>query len=297
MIKLLLLLVLPLSIYASKILSYNDYSRTDRFDIMITFDTPYEGVIKQSVRNSTISIKLEDASIESAKRKQISSKFISSLSITPMSGYTKIVVSVPPSVKLRASKTSDSYGLRLRFTNKSAIKNTRTTKKQLNEPKLSALPTKKSGDMDKSYYMVIAILIVGIILLLVIKKRVTPAKFKEEKQKLNKNKNKNSWLFQETTTPEMSGDVSIRFQKSIDQENSVVMLDFSGQSYLIMMGSTNVLLDRFQDDEPKSQSDFETILQSRHKELDNFLHKEDEEETKEPLQAYKERASSISYNV
>jgi hypothetical protein len=45
MIKYLLVFLLPITIYASKILSYNIYDRTDRADIMITFDVPYDGVI------------------------------------------------------------------------------------------------------------------------------------------------------------------------------------------------------------------------------------------------------------
>lgn len=62
MIRLVLLFLLPFTLYGSKILSYNIYDRTDRVDVMITFDTPYEGIIKQSVAKSTIIIKLEEAS-------------------------------------------------------------------------------------------------------------------------------------------------------------------------------------------------------------------------------------------
>ena len=300
MIKLLLLFILPFSVYASKILSYNTYDRTDRVDIMITFDTPYDGVIKQGVSNSTISIKLQDASIESAKLEQLTSKFIRSLSITPMSGYTKIVASVPSSTRLSASKTSDSYGLRLRFTDKAASTYTKKSTKQTKSPSLELLPTKKTDDINQSYYIVIAILIVGIIILFFIKTRVTPAKFKEERKKLRQNDS--SWLFKETSsdtttakTNAVDKGISIRFQKPINDENSVVMLDFGEQSYLVLMGKSNVLLDRFKDDKPQSEDDFNTILQNRHEELDNFLNPKDER--KEPLQAYKERAASISYEV
>ncbi|MCK4737454.1 MAG: hypothetical protein KAT10_02765, partial [Sulfurimonas sp.] len=235
MIKYLLLFLLPFSLYASKILSYNIYDRTDRVDVMITFDTPYDGVIKQSIGNSTITIKLQDASIESAKLKQLSSKYIKSLSITPMSGYTKIIALVPSSVGLKASKTSDAYGLRLRFATKTAPQKTSAPIKKATSPSLSMLPTKKSDDIQQSYYIVIAILIVGIGLLFFIKKKVTPAKPKHQQA---------SWLFKETQEPKkeavtqttQSNDISIRFQKSINQENSVVMLDFGEQSYLVLMG-------------------------------------------------------------
>jgi len=295
MIKYLLLFLLPFSLYASKILSYNIYDRTDRVDVMITFDTPYDGIIKQSIGNSTITIKLQDASIESAKLKQLSSKYIRSLSITPMADHTKIIAMVPSSVNLRASKTSDGYGLRLRFATKT------TQKKELNSvikraaaPSLSALPTKKDDNIEQSYYIVILILIIGIGILFFIKKKVTPPE--------QKTASKPSWLFKETQEPKSVPDsnqtheenVSIRFQKSINHDNSVVMLDFGEQSYLVLMGKSNILLDKFTDDKPTTQDDFDSILQDRNKELNDFLHGEDTT-TKEPLQAYKERAASIAY--
>ena len=296
MIKYLLLFLLPFSLYASKILSYNIYDRTDRVDVMITFDTPYEGVIKQSLSESTITIKLQDASIESAKTKQLSSKYIKSISIVPMIDYTKIIVSVPPSVVLSASKTADAYGLRLRFTSKTTQKpNTKVFDKEGNSTPLSVLPTKQDDELTQSYYVVVTILIIGVVILFFIKKRVTPAEFKNKQT---------SWLFKDTKEAKkdltsqttQNHEVSIRFQKTINDENSVVMLDFGEQSYLVMMGKSNILLDKFTDNKPVNQNDFETILQSRHKELNDFLENDtDNVESKEALQAYKERAASIAY--
>lgn len=147
MIKYLLLLLLPLSIYASKILSYNIYERTDRADVMITFDTPFNGVIKQSSSSSKIIIKLSNASIESSKIKRVSSKYLQSLSITPLKNYTQITALVPSFVKVVASKTSDAYGLRLRFKSKTAVqkasKNRVTADAAAISNPFAALPTKK----------------------------------------------------------------------------------------------------------------------------------------------------------
>jgi len=298
MIKLLLVFLLPFSLYASKILSYNIYDRTDRVDVMITFDTPYEGVIKQSLSDSNILIKLEDASIESAKVKKLSSKYIRSITITPMSGYTQIAANVPPSVTLQASKTSDSYGLRLRFTAAAQSSNVTKEPQQTEPALLSSLPTKKSDDIAQSYYIVIAILIIGIIILFYIKKRVSAPPSP---------KKTSSWLFEQNSPQEQTktvqptsiptNDVSIRFQKSLDAQNSVVMLDFGEQSYLVLMGKNNILLDRFTHDRPTTQDDFESILQSRHQELDNFLNGGSAEESKEYFQAYKEKAASVRYDV
>ncbi|MCK9453778.1 hypothetical protein [Sulfurimonas sp.] len=289
MIRVLLFFLLPLSLYASKILSYNIYDRTDRVDVMITFATPYEGVIKQSLSDSTILIKLEDASIESSKLKKLSSKYIKSIAITPMSGYTQIAAAVPPSIALQASKTSDGYGLRLRFA--PAVPTDKEPEKLQEADSLHSLPTKKSDDIAQSYYIVITILIIGIIILFYIKKRVSTPQTKQ---------NRTSWLFaqnseaeKKVSQPTLSNDVSIRFQKSLDSQNSVVMLDFGEQSYLVLMGKNNILLDKFTQNRPVTQDDFESILQSRHQELDNFLNSS--EDSTEYLQAYKEKAASSRY--
>ncbi len=300
MIRLLFIFFLPLVLDASKILSYNIYDRTDRADVMITFDTPYSGVIKQSSSKSKIIIKLMDAKIESAKIKQLASKFLYSLSITPMAGYTQIVASVPSSVKIKASKTSDAYGLRFRFTNKSTTKSKNTTQSKNDNP-LSNFPTKKDGDITQSYYIVIAILIIGIAILFFIRKKALP------KKEMTK---QNSWLFKEDVhnkheqqigaQTSLDNSVSIRFQKNIDSTNSVIMLDFDEQSYLILMGKNNILLDKFSENRPATQEDFEKILQNRHQELDEFLRVESTSYADEPidaLQAYKDKAASISYET
>ncbi len=302
--KYLLLFLLPFSLYASKILSYNIYERSNRADVMITFDTPFSGVIRQSKSANKIIIKLENASIESSRTKRVNSDFLHSLTITPLKGQTQIVASISPNVRLIASKTSDAHGLRLRFTSAQVV-NPTTAQTAIANNSLSKLPTKKSGEMSTSYYIVVTILIFGIIILLVLKKRMMPSNTKQNK----------SWLFKSNDTqvpedkktdiafnPDSSDSmVSIRFQKAIDNQNNVVMLDFANESYLVLMGNSNILLDKFKDNKPTSQQEFDSMLQERNKELEDFLGTDESSQTysktqyKEPIQAYKERAASLIY--
>jgi len=303
MIKYLLLFLLPFSIvYASKILSYNIYDRTDRADVMITFDTPYDSVIKQNTSTSKIIIKLEGASIESSKYKKTDSKFLNSINIVPGSNQIQIIASVPQNIKLVASRTADAYGLRLRFVSNSTLKKNSSTKiEQLKSQEFSnTLPTKKTDNMSTSYYIVVTILVVGIFILFIIRKRMIVTNPQKPQQN-------STWLFKENLQGKLTDNassvnqdnnlISIRFQKAIDTENSVVMLDFGKQSYLVLMGKSNILLDKFTDDKPTTQEDFDSILQSRHQELENFLNKEtpSTNDSKEALQAYKERAASMIY--
>ncbi|MEN8303640.1 MAG: hypothetical protein ABFQ64_06195, partial [Campylobacterota bacterium] len=199
------------------------------------------------------------------------------------------------------------------FTNtlakKSSVKNTPA----LPSNSLSALPTKKSDDMSTSYYIVVTILIVGILILFVLKKKMagrniqnqqSPWLFQENQESTQTQTNTQTQQTKTTTAPisDSNNDISIRFQKSLNAKNSVVMLDFGAQSYLVLMGSNNILLDKFTDDKPTTQEDFESILQNRHQELDDFLRVEsnssgESAQPKEALQAYKERAASILYEA
>ena len=303
----LILFFLPLALFGSKILSYNIYDRSNHADIMITFDTPYHGVIKQSIQKSKIIIKLEDASIESPKIKNVDSKYLHALTITPLQNETQLTASVPSNVKLIASKTADAYGLRLRFTDKHAERLTQTAANTQSQETLgSALPTKKDDALQKNYYLVIGILVIGILTLLYIRKKMPAQK---------QNAKKSTWLFQANpqekaavkenipaASQQDSNEVSIRFQKAIDDKNTVVMIDFGAQSYLILMGNGNILLDKFTDNKPTSQQEFESILQSRHEELEDFLNgtqgKDSFESShyKESLESYKEKAASLLYS-
>ncbi len=65
--KILFFILIPFWLLASQILNYNIYDRTDRVDLMLTFDTPFEGTISQQRQTGSILIKLNNASIESPK--------------------------------------------------------------------------------------------------------------------------------------------------------------------------------------------------------------------------------------
>ncbi len=314
MIRALLLLLLTSVIsFGANILSYNIYDRSERVDVMLTFDTPYEGKIVKSRHNSKIVLKLYNAKIESTKIKQVSSKFLKTLSISPMSGFTQIVADVPSSdVILRASKTSDGYGLRLRFTKRAASKNVSALplkSKAANSaaPSLSTLPTKKSGELSTSYYIVVSVLVVGIIILLLLKRKIASSS-EENMQK--------GWLFKASSpkaptmkqnkkaTPKTQDatEVSIRFQKSIDEKNSVVMLDFQHQSYLLLLGEhNNILLEKFHDNVPATQGEFESLLEEKNSELEQFLQVGTSTQETQPkqdiLKSFSQKASNIPYNL
>jgi len=283
--SLILLIIFTISLFASSILNYNIYNRTDRVDIMITFDTPYnEKVIKHKAGQQLI-IKLQNTTIESPKFKRINSKFVKSIKIVQVGSYTQIIAKISPSTKLLVSKTSDGYGLRLRFKEKSVTKNRDTINNSL-----TTLPTKKETQIPTSYIIVVSLLFIGVIVLFFINKKV---KLKTDNQP--------SWLFKNnkpTKLEKNSNEISISFRKKLDKENSVIMIDYQNRSYLILSGRSNILLDTFIDNKPVSQEEFDSILKNKTQELDEFLKVENSKLKLEDdlLKAYKEKAARLMYS-
>ena len=293
--KLALILLIPGILFGSKILSYNIYDRHDHVDVMLTFDTPYEGVLRQNRQGNIIVIKLEEASIDSPLVKMINSEFLQKLSISPNTDQIEIVANVPDNVTLKASKTSDSYGLRLRF-NPVMTSPIQSSAAGQSTAAVSNLPTKAGNEFEQSYYVVIGILVVGIGILFWLKQGIAKKTMRMREEP------KTPWSFNadKKTTPVLSstaslasalggGGVQVRFQKALDASNSVAMLDFGTQSYLVLLGNNTILLDKFQDNIPISQNEFETMLKSKHQELDGFFQLGTTQD--ESFDSYKEKAS------
>ncbi len=277
------LLLLSTQLFGSKILTYNIYERSDRVDMMLTFDTPYEGKIKQHSNASKIVIKLGDASIEMPKIKSVNSAFVDTITITPMSQETQIIASIANKTKLYVSKTSDAYGLRLRF-----AKPVASTKKepQVQENNfMSTLDTKDETEVSMSYIVVVILLFVAVIVLLILKKKISTG-----------GDTRPNWL---SLQKESKDNVRVRFQKSIDTKNKVVMLDYGEESYLVVMGTNNILLDKFEGKSTvKKESQFESMLSDKRESLDSFLQLDTkEDEASEAFDSYKAKASNLDFRL
>ncbi|MEA1916960.1 MAG: hypothetical protein U9N42_05450 [Campylobacterota bacterium] len=282
------ILILTLSTYllASKILGYNVYDRTDRADIMFTFDTPFKGSLKQIRQHNRVILQLSGVTIESPKVKNISSKFLQKLTITPATNAVQIIANVPKNVQMQASKTSDSYGLRLRFAVKKP-KNKNVGNTQAGVKPETVLPTKSSTQFNDSYFIVVAIFIIAIVILLLLKNRVPTSNGKSS-----------SWLFK---SKEKSSAPVVKFQKALDQKNRVVMLDYGNVSYLILVGNSNIVLDKFVDNKPTDTDEFNQVLEREHQHIDEYMRVENKSSQNrqnayedDPLQSYKAKASLLS---
>ena len=274
-VVILFLMLLPTLSFSSKILSHNIYERTDRVDIMITFDTPYEGTLYQTEQNTHIKLTLQGATVEEPITKNLSNTYLTGLTITPIGDHAEIILNTPSQTVLAASKTIDGYGLRLRLNKKVATSSSASTFTTTND----SLPTQKRNSIELStnYYIAIAVLIFAVIILYFLRNRVSISK------------ESGSWLMGSNSSSSLKNNVNVVFQKPLDSNNKVVLMEFEKRRYLAIIGSSNMLLDTFTaDNKPiKTQEQFNKMLLKNSEKLDEFMNLNNQ------LDSYKEKAGHI----
>ncbi|KIM10310.1 MAG: hypothetical protein KU37_10965 [Sulfuricurvum sp. PC08-66] len=276
---LLILAVLAQLLFGSTILTFKLYERDDRVDVLLTFDTPYEGRISQKRSDTTTYITFNDATYDQSITKTVNSKFISAFTLASQGTSALMSIQMPQTAQLSVSKTVDNYGLRLRFeagtsalpTLKESTALSTTTPLVTNENAPSMLNTQ--------YIIVIALLFIGVGVLFWVKRRVQ--------------KEGNSWLFAAGT--KAANEVRILFQKNLDAHNRVVMIEVGTKHYLALVGNSNVLLDTFGDEAPVSQENFDAMLRQNKTQLDKYMELDNRTSTQDALDAYKEKASLERY--
>lgn len=282
--RFLLLLFISLPIFASNLLTYNIYERGDRVDIMLSFDSAYDGSLKQQSGNGVTDLLLSDLVIDNDIDKSINSDIIQNLFITTTADKTatKVELKWNEPISITASKTADKFGLRIRVA-------------KLNQAIKTVIPpniktkdsTNASYDIDSKYITVIIILFVLLIVLFFVKKMIM-------KQKIAANSpftvskgtpTKKQQPVKNSSVPVGDG-VEVLYEKSLDETNKVALLSFEGKRYLVLFGSSNVLLDKFGEDKIKDEEDFEVFFEENRQKLGRYL-----EDRRNSLNSYKDMMS------
>ena len=273
---LLTLLLLAISSFASNLLTYNVYERSDRVDIMLSFDAPHEGSIAQKNDASSITLTINDLSYDKLIEKSLNSPIIQELSIVPEKDNSiKIILKSNKQISVIASKTVDGFGLRIR----GSIMQSPAQKTATNQSPTLLSNNDTVGDvMDMRYILVLCVLLVLVLLMLWIRKRVAT-------HPTTKSGGGKSWLFNSKTGT--AQEVTLLHKKPIDNNNSVVLFEYGTIRYLVMTGNSNVLLEKFENGEVKDNSEFERVFEENRRKLDDYLKLQD---TK--LSTYKDKASA-----
>lgn len=267
---------------AVSLLGYNVYERSDRVDVMLSFDAPYTGQIYSKRENGTTSLILGSLSFNENINKQLSSEIISSLAITPVKSSLAINLHSKNPISVGASKTSDGFGLRIRITPQStqpslnqeiATNISEPSRTSSNAQNPNAAPI--SGDdelISWRYLLVVALLVVLLLGLMVFRKFA-----------LNRGNSAFSRRAAFLDKLELKQGVETIYERPLDAQNRVVLLEYNSRQYLVLVGSTNVLLDRFGEN-ISSEDEFSAFFEENKRRISAMI-----QQRQNSLDSYKDK--------
>jgi len=297
---LLLIILLMHPLFSALLLNENIYERANRIDLMLSFDTPFKGNIKKHIDQSgRINIVLTRTEIQKPFYKSIRKSFVDSVAVTKSGGNSALIKITPNNSRIgvQASKTVDGFGLRLRIyplkTEASDKPKTEplpavlskfqkreaASKPSTHKEAVKPLNTLKSSDTLPGwrYWSVLAILLLLLLILWLAKRKGL--------RNLAKG---GGWLLPKGAIPaNLPEEAVIRFQKPIDTHNRVILIEFAGRQYLMVVGNTNTLLDTFTEGRIEEEDDFTRMFEANKKQLDHFL----KENHPDAYEAFKANAS------
>ena len=273
-------------IFASNLMTYNIYERTDRVDIMLSFDAPYEGNIFQKREKNKTMLVLNSLNYEESVTKNINSKIVQELEIEPKQNSVSLNLTSQDAIVVSASKLPDGFGLRIRITPKNTpaqVENLPQASAQINKP-TEIGPQESESIVDTRYFIVLGALVALLLFLFVFKKYMVKkaANFKgfEGASKTAQDTQAVNWLLNQ------KGGVNVIFEKSLDSANKVMLLSYENRRYLVLVGSSNALLDSFGEEKIRNEQDFEVFFEENRKRLGSFL-----EDRQNSLSDYKNKMS------
>ena len=280
------------SLFGAVLLNENLYERENRVDLMLSFDSPFQGSIKKSTdEQGDILIYLDGVEVDKPFFQTLQNSFVDSVSVMKSNRSQALVKIVPNHSRLglQASKTVDGFGLRLRiYPLAAASKNSQeaasaasTVKSKVNTTSApsESMPLNRLDDSDIlpqwRYWAVMGLLLAALLILWWIKKRGTRP---------------GGWLMpggKSSLGPDIPAEAIIRYQKPLDPHNRVVLLEYGNKQYLMVIGNSNLLLDTFTEGRIEEEEDFTRMFEANRRELDHFL----KENHPDAYEAFKANAS------
>ncbi len=261
---LLLLFTLVISLFSSTLTQWHLYPKKDSVDIMLSFDTPYKGKIKQKKEDFSKIFILENSHIEQNITKEVNTPLLRKMQLISIDNQLYIKLSAQNSIDVDASKTIDNYGLRLRIKPEAS---------PLFKEELVPYQTKKEDHIATAYLKVLFVmaLLLGVLYLF--------KRWLNQRQGMTKG----SWLFQ-NIKKDKKDSIQILQQRPLDMKNRIVHIVYKEKEYLLLLGNSNLLLDTFSHHD---SNDFDTVLSENEEALEQFIRQD-----KSQVDAYKAKLSA-----
>jgi len=251
-------LVLASQLFATMILNLNVKESSQRVDLVLNFDVPFEGIIAQKRAKDKIVLLLKNVKILAPWQRKLHSKMAYQIDVHPVKEGTAIAIYTTANPRLHALKSKDGFSL-----------------------KISLLPQKAAGTpqsgagwkMPEWIYWAAGIL--GLLLAFFLFFRITPSRPKKTKRIVVAN--------------DSGADFRILFEKPLDEKNKIALISFKGVDYLVIIGTSNVLLGKFKEGEIQSEEDFHKAIDAQ--DLSSAFTQPPQEEIFTTIEEYKKKAS------
>ncbi|KAA6227122.1 hypothetical protein FMM58_04205 [Campylobacter sp. LR291e] len=257
--KFLLFLICALPLFGAQIVGYNIYDRNERVDIMLSFDSAFGGeVIKQKDKNFTL-LTLKDATYATKEKKGFKSKLLDKMEISSDNNNTYIIFQSKEDIEVLPS-IADNLGFRIRIVPKTE-ENLSQSSQALPTPNLDLVEKPLQADIDKvstkqqvntnfdylNYVLIISILVLLLLVLWWFKRRVAYKNVLGIK------------------------DFNISFQRPLDKNNQFVIIDYNEKRYVLILGSSNLLLESYPIEKEKENNEFDSTFEENKKKIQNII--------------------------
>lgn len=204
---------------ATKLIDLNTYSSKNHVDIIISTDKPYNGETSYLKKNLHQYILFKNLSTSSNKEVAKEHRYYKYIRLYAQGNDTLMEIRLKKDMLyFNTSLSKDKYSVRVRITHEKPV---------LKRPKQQAQdnPLSQISDLEQKY--LISFAFVGLFLLLwILAKLFDSSKIKEEPNPF---------------------EVKMSVEKRIDNRNKIVKIRFAKMNYIILMGQTNILIDKFPD--------------------------------------------------
>ncbi len=264
-----LIFAFMLNVFAANMLSMSVNENNELVEMNLAFDGVFEGSIEQNMTDKNVTLKISGISIDSKKDLSLSQNWLVGRAIMTKDGATGVYLTLETKkeIAIEALKNNDGYKLQLKITPKPATSDVNVTS---NKPVAAVKPVGDANEPEFGwrYIVVVSFLTFLVAVMFYIKKKFAGRKPAESKDA------KSGWLLPKDFKAEdiPSDEVNIITQSFLDPNNKLMLVEYNNIKYLLLVGSTNVVVDRYYGEDAQIEgNDFKRIMAENERKLAEFL--------------------------
>ncbi|ECQ8136223.1 hypothetical protein F0035_01145 [Campylobacter upsaliensis] len=246
--KIFLLLLMTMPLFSAKLINYNIYDRNDRVDLMLSFDSAYQGKISQKKEGEFALLSFEGLEAKE-ELKSLNSKLINKIQISSKNNATHIMFQTKEKLNFSLSTINDKFGLRIRALPEGANLPSLSQPIKQEVDKQNDLMPKPKDIESYDYTNYILVMLVLMLLLIVL-----------------------WWLKKTNVNSKNFG--GIKFQRNIDRNNQLVVLDYENKRYVLIIGNSNLLLESKeipQEEAKVNEENFNSFFENNKRKIQNII--------------------------